>query len=146
MIIGKTIHSSQLINDLMNVLPEYVKPAVYGTTDKNVIAKKEKGLQDIFSAHKSAENGKMKEAYDLLEKALHSFVETKDPLLQAFAYFFQGELYFKEYVLDKSKEAFQKAYDIFMPLKNIMFLSVGQKIVEIDKEIEETKSKSKTKK
>ena len=145
MIVGKSIHENQLMNELISVLPEYLKPAVYGTTDKAMIAKKEKGLNNIYSAHKAAQAGKMKEAYALLEDALNLFIETKDPLLQAFTYFFQGEFYFNEYVLEKAKEAFQKAYDIFVPLKNLMFLSVGQKLAEIDKEMQESQSKTPTK-
>ena len=135
MVFGNPINKNGLASELMNLLPYYIKPVIYGTDDKEVIALKEKALRDVYAGQNCAENCKIKDAIDFTQTALNIFVKTNDELLEAFCCFFMGELYLRENMLNEAKEYFKRAYQIFDLKKNLMFIAAGQKIRDIDREL-----------
>lgn len=129
------INKDALNGELMNKLPEYIKPAVYGSEDKNVIALKEKALRDLFAGYRLLDQRKTEEALGFIMEALYIFEETEDLLLQAFTNFFLGEIYQQQRELNTALDYFKKAYQIFDEKKNLMFISTGQKIKEIEADL-----------
>lgn len=127
------LRTDQMNSNSLNSIPDYLKSAIYGSDDPDVIAQKEKALRDLHGGMNASEKGEQKTALKMIESAVNIFTETKDELLQAFSLFFMAEIYYQSDILDEAKNIFQKSHQIFLEKDNRMFLSTGQKIREIDR-------------
>lgn len=134
------IHPSQIPSVFSNLLPDYIKPLIYGSDNPEIIALKEQGLSLFFEANRLADSRKINAALETGKKALNIFTQTQDLLLQGFIRFFMGEVFFGAGRFSEALEQFEPAYEVFKTKEHLMRVSCGQKVKDTRKEIQSSGS------
>jgi len=122
-------------NFAKNEMFDYLKFAMYGTDDKNVVRQKDEALQALFNGIEEMNKKNYEAAQGWIKNSIGLYDETHDTLRKAFSEFFMGEMYETMKNFTKAMEYYEKAHEVFKTKASMMALNVEKKIDTLKKEL-----------